>query len=76
MRIELPNPRPLSNNVDLEKVWYSRPEAIKVTEKVSEKPKTVIGGSNPVGGVMSGSTSFFNEDVNATPELLDVKNDL
>ena len=27
MYIDLPNPRPLSNNVDLEKVWYEMPTA-------------------------------------------------
>ncbi len=30
MYIDLPNPRPLSNNVDLEKVWYTEPEAAPV----------------------------------------------
>ena len=75
MHIELPNPRPLSNNVNLQTVWYSRPEAIKAAKPVEAKDKTVIGGSNPVGGVMAGRTNnFFNEDVSTKTELLDVNN--
>ena len=75
MHIEIPDPRPLSNNVNLQTVWYSRPEAIKAAKPVEAKDKTIIGGSNPVGGVMAGRTNnFFNEDVSTKTELLDVNN--
>ena len=35
MYIDLPNPRPLSNNVDLEKVWYTEKNAV-ATQNVAE----------------------------------------
>ena len=35
MYIDLPNPRPLSNNVDLEKVWYQSPSAAPTPTNVA-----------------------------------------
>lgn len=35
MYIDIPNPRPLSNNVDLEKVWYARNEETTKTPAIS-----------------------------------------
>ena len=36
MYIDLPNPRPLSNNVDLEKVWYTEPAASAAPAPVAQ----------------------------------------
>jgi len=40
MYIDLPNPRPLSNNVDLEKVWYT-----DTTPQVEAQANTQVPGA-------------------------------
>ena len=54
MYIDLPNPRPLSNNVDLENVWY----------KQSESSVTV----NPVNNGVSAGGTFFGGAQVAPPQ--------
>lgn len=52
MYIDLPNPRPLSNNVDLEKVWYTdptpQPEAqANMAVAADGMPTAAVGGVAP-----------------------------
>ena len=52
MYIDLPNPRPLSNNVDLEKVWYTdptpQPEAqTNMAVAADGMPTAAVGGVAP-----------------------------
>ena len=47
MYIDIPNPRPLSNNVDLENVWYKEP-----TLAAQGAPQVSTGGSE-VGNIMN-----------------------
>ena len=54
MYIDLPNPRPLSNNVDLENVWYQENAGVQVKE---EAPAPVATGG-----------TYFNVPVNAETE--------
>lgn len=46
MYVDLPNPRPLSNNVDLEKVWY------EVKGPISEQQVAITQQQNNVSSVM------------------------
>ena len=56
MYIDLPNPRPLSNNVDLENVWYQENAGVQVKE---EAPAPVATGG-----------TYFNVPVNAETEAV------
>ena len=51
MYIDFPNPTPLSNNVDLEKVWYENPKTATASETqpaLAEQPTTIMANNAQV----------------------------
>lgn len=68
MYIEMPNPRPLSNNVDLENVWYreiEEPQAPPTNIYQNVNEITFQNNSNEV----SGGGKFFNSPIQQTKEV-------
>lgn len=62
MYIDLPDPRPLSNNVDLENVWYKKPE---INPMVASMDGNVNNGVS-MGGTPQVQTVTFNPGVTQT----------
>jgi hypothetical protein len=52
MYIDLPNPRPLSNNVDLEKVWYTDTSQAAAPQPTAQENNSVPQAVDPNAGVM------------------------
>ncbi len=46
MYIDIPNPRPLSNNVDLENVWYKKEEPIQAQNNQYQQVQGIIQNQN------------------------------
>ena len=70
MYIDIPNPRPLSNNVDLENVWYKKEEPIQAQNNQYQQVQGIIQNQNqaPVAaqsqGISQGAgTSQINQVV-------------
>ncbi|MBE6158064.1 MAG: ATP-binding protein [Firmicutes bacterium] len=60
MYIDLPNPRPLSNNVDLETVWY----------QVEEKTKGIVSSSGGLKEIVNQApTPSISKPVSSFPEV-------
>lgn len=62
MYIDIPNPRPLSNNVDLEKVWY-----VKKKETAANQPLPAQADPNSVANIMARQAQ--NMAVQQTPTI-------
>lgn len=66
MYIDIPNPRPLSNNVDLEKVWY-----VKKKETAANQPLPAQADPNSVANIMARQAQ--NMAVQQTPSVQQVQ---
>lgn len=66
MYIDIPNPRPLSNNVDLEKVWY-----VKKKETAANQPLPAQADPNSVANIMAQQAQ--NMAVQQTPSVQQVQ---
>lgn len=62
MYIDLPNPRPLSNNVDLENVWYKKPEINPMVASMNGNANNGVS----MGGTPQIQTVTFNPNVTQT----------
>ena len=70
MYIDLPNPRPLSNNVDLEKVWYTeRSEMNSMVGMMPQAPNSQLGMDGITEQVVNGGTMAPLPMVSAVPNM-------
>jgi len=70
MYIDLPNPKPLSNNVDLENVWYNQAVPVNSSSTLGEVVNNFssqIVSSDQTPAVSLGNGRFIQENIATLP---------
>ena len=71
MHIDLPNPRPLSNNVDLEKVWYTEYTATDEAERQHGSLQDINSQPNPADNAATAATTTMTAANTPAPIAID-----
>ena len=73
MYIDLPDPRPLSDNIDLTKVWYQAPTEqavqapVQQTQRFIQQPPQNMMGSMPMAQSQMGPQQVMGNPLNQPP---------